>query len=61
MVMQWVKSPFTLFVIPGLIKPAPYSIRGNPDVIPAEAGRHVYPRSRFSSGTLDSRWSLPRA
>jgi hypothetical protein len=30
MIMQQVKSPFTLFVIPGLTKPAPCLTRWNP-------------------------------
>ncbi len=28
--MCCIKGPFTLIVIPGLTKPAPYLIRGNP-------------------------------
>jgi hypothetical protein len=40
MLVYWVKNSFTLVVIPGLTKLAPYVIRGNPDIVPVNARNH---------------------
>jgi hypothetical protein len=38
----------------GLDEPAPYLIRGHPDVVPTKVGNHLKECSWFSLGILDS-------